>query len=248
MIQDENIRKLVIFDLAGTLIDEGNKAPMSAFKSAFNKHNYEISEEEINQFMGLNKKDHISLLLQESVGLTFDDTPQGNQLHNELVDDVYSAFQESLNEYIVSTSKPIPGVPEVIENIKKLNVSVAITTGYNRETVNLIEDNLKDWELPGVVITSDDVSDGRPFPYMCFRAMEFHTIFSVEDCVKIGDTISDIYAASNAGIRSYGVLSGATTQEDFEFLNIQYMDSVADWFQFLPKFESERCFDCLYNY
>jgi len=245
MHENLNIKKLVIFDLAGTLIDEGNKSPMTAFKSAFKKYDYEVTEGMINQYMGLSKRDHISLILVEGLKMNFDSTPAGEELHDELVDELYEAFKESIMKSVVETSKPIPGIPETIDNIKKLNVEVAITTGYNREIVNLIEESLKDWELPGPVICSDDVIYGRPFPYMCFRAMEHFSIFSVEDCVKVGDTIQDIQAGTNAGIKSFGVLSGAGSAEEFSFLGIKHMDSVSDWFTFLPKFKEERCFDCM---
>ena len=63
------------------------------------------------------------------------------------------------------------------------------------------------------VVCNDDVARGRPAPDMIFRAMEWTGRDSVDRIAVVGDTISDLQAAENAGVRwSIGVLSGAHSE------------------------------------
>ena len=60
------------------------------------------------------------------------------------------------------------------------------------------------------VVCGDDVSQGRPAPYLIFRAMEMTGTHSVHDVMNVGDTSVDLQAGNNAGVRwNVGVLSGA---------------------------------------
>ena len=61
-----------------------------------------------------------------------------------------------------------------------------------------------------VVVCNEDVPRGRPAPYMVFRAVEWTGCECVHRVAVVGDTVSDLQAADNAGVRwCIGVLSGA---------------------------------------
>jgi phosphoglycolate phosphatase-like HAD superfamily hydrolase len=63
-------------------------------------------------------------------------------------------------------------------------------------------------------ITSDDVSDGRPAPYMLFRAMEAAHVNETAQVMAVGDTPLDLQAANNGGMgAAIGVYSGAATED-----------------------------------
>ena len=63
-------------------------------------------------------------------------------------------------------------------------------------------------------ITSDDVVDGRPAPYMLFRAMEAAHVNETAQVIAVGDTPLDLQAANNGGMgASIGVFSGAATED-----------------------------------
>ena len=59
------------------------------------------------------------------------------------------------------------------------------------------------------LVTPDDVSSGRPAPYMIFKNMQDLNILSVEQVIKVGDTIADIREGLNAGVRSIGIITGS---------------------------------------
>ncbi len=64
---------------------------------------------------------------------------------------------------------------------------------------------------------------GRPYPYMIFENLKSLEISSVENVIKIGDTISDIKEGKNAGVISVGVIEGsslmAMSEEEFDRLS-----------------------------
>ena len=63
MINEENRVSCVVFDWAGTTIDFGSVAPVSAFREAFRQYGIEVSEEETRAPMGMLKIDHIRTML-----------------------------------------------------------------------------------------------------------------------------------------------------------------------------------------
>jgi phosphonatase-like hydrolase len=74
-----------------------------------------------------------------------------------------------------------------------------------------------DGDLINAVVCVDDVAQGRPAPYLIFRAMEISAVTSVHQVANVGDTALDLQAGQNAGVRyNLGVLSGAHTKEQLE--------------------------------
>jgi phosphoglycolate phosphatase-like HAD superfamily hydrolase len=63
------------------------------------------------------------------------------------------------------------------------------------------------------VVTGDDVTQGRPAPFMIFHAMEAAKVGNIAEVIAVGDTPLDLQAARNGGVRGIGVLSGAGTEE-----------------------------------
>jgi len=95
-----------------------------------------------------------------------------------------------------------------------MKLLLATTTGFDRTLTTQVLSHLG-WQHYFVAsITSDDVVDGRPAPYMLFRAMEAAHVNDVREVLAIGDTPLDLQAANNAGVgASIGVWSGAATEE-----------------------------------
>lgn len=60
--------------------------------------------------------------------------------------------------------------------------------------------------------TSEDVEGyGRPFPYMIHKKnMQYFKNKSVDEVIKVGDTVSDIQEGKNAGVLTVGVIEGSS--------------------------------------
>jgi phosphonatase-like hydrolase len=98
--------------------------------------------------------------------------------------------------------------------MRRRSLLLATTTGFDRDLTTKIFRRLGWQDYFVASITSDDVVDGRPAPFMLFHAMEAAHVDRVADVVAVGDTPLDLQAGSNAGLRGViGVLSGAGTPE-----------------------------------
>jgi phosphonatase-like hydrolase len=88
---------------------------------------------------------------------------------------------------------------------------LALATGFDRDTTRLLLDSVG-WSAGrgDAVVCADDVSRGRPAPYLIFRAMEATGALDVRRVCAVGDTALDLHAGWNAGVGwNVGVLSGA---------------------------------------
>ena len=113
-----------------------------------------------------------------------------------------------------SEAQPVVGAAESFAWLRGRGIKLALNTGFDRDITTLLIDALGWRDMAEAVICNDDVSQGRPAPYMIFRAMELTGTMDVRHVLNVGDTVSDLQAAHNAGVGlSVGVLSGAHTRE-----------------------------------
>ena len=61
-------------------------------------------------------------------------------------------------------------------------------------------------------VSCEEVTFGRPYPYMIYKIMERNNIKSVNNVIKFGDTQNDVLEGLNANCITVGVLSGADTK------------------------------------
>jgi phosphonatase-like hydrolase len=112
----------------------------------------------------------------------------------------------------------LPGASDTFAWLHNQGIKIALNTGFDRATTELVLRRVG-WEKDTVeaVICGDDVSQGRPAPYMIFRAMEAAGETSVHLVANVGDTVLDLQAGWNASVRwNIGVFSGAHTREQLE--------------------------------
>ena len=198
--------KLVIFDVGGTIIEDVGHVP-TAFEAALKFHGYSASGPQIAQWRGASKREVIRRIVGED-----DD---GDDLVSQRV---YRTFQETLIDLLGKHGvHPIEGVEQAFERLRRADLRVALTTGFDRLVTEEILRGLDRRELLDAVVCGDDVSAGRPAPYMIFRAMELTGITSVHEVAKVGDTTNDLRAGYSAGVAAnIGVLTGAHGRDVLE--------------------------------
>src|SRR5215831_5170170 len=194
-----NNAELVIFDLAGTTVEDRGEVP-AAFSSALAEYGIGISAEQLQTVRGRSKRDAILHLI-----------PPGPERLSRAAA-VYASFREQLTHQYQSTGvHAVAGAAMTFGSLRERGVRVAVNTGFDRETTALLLDVLG-WSdgIFDAVVCGDDVTQGRPAPYLIFRAMEAAGATSVERVANVGDTVLDLHAGHNAGVRwNVGVLSGA---------------------------------------
>jgi phosphonatase-like hydrolase len=114
--------------------------------------------------------------------------------------------------------REIAGATDVFAWLQRRGVRVALNTGFDRTITGLLVSSRQwDGDLANAVVCGDDVAQGRPAPYLIFRAMEMCGVTGVHQVTTVGDTVLDLQAGQNAGVRyNIGVLSGAHTKEQLE--------------------------------
>jgi phosphonatase-like hydrolase len=200
--------RLVVFDVGGTIIQDRGDVP-EALHNAFLKRGITITPEEIAARRGASKKEVVRRFTNEH------SKARGAELE-QLVEVVYADFTANAIEAYKDVP-PIPGAEDTFRSLLKSGILLAASTGFGREIAESIFRRL-DWEKYfTATITSDEVTQGRPAPYMIFKAMEITGVTSVAEVLVIGDTPVDLQAGTNAGVRGVvGVLSGASKREKLE--------------------------------
>lgn len=196
--------RLVVLDVGGTLIEDHGEVPDS-MRSAFLGGGLDVSLNEIGEWRGASKRG----MVRHFVELRREAGPD----REALIERIYDDFSRRANEAYQDV-QPIKGAEDALKRLKQTNLLLATSTGFDRPLNEFIFRHF-DWhKYFAANITSDDVVDGRPSPFMIFRAMEATHVDRVADVVAVGDTPLDLQAASNAQVRGIvGVSSGAATAE-----------------------------------
>jgi phosphonatase-like hydrolase len=199
--------ELVVMDMAGTTVHDTGEVP-AAFRSALAAHGIALSDEEIAQVRGASKRE----VIRQLVARHLPDAPAS------LPATVYDAFRAALAERYRAGVRAVDGAEEVFGWLRARGIRIALNTGFDRDTTRLLLDALG-WREGRVdaVVCGDDVRQGRPAPYLIFRAMEAVGATDVRRVMIVGDTELDLRAGWNAGAGwNVGVLSGAHPRERLE--------------------------------
>ncbi len=204
--------ELVVFDIAGTTVTDNNSVN-DAFRGAFEKCGYPVALADVNYIMGYRKMDAIKILLQRFY-------PE--QLNNDkLIEDIHNRFIEDMQTYYRDTTdlRALPYAEEMFHLLHANQIKVALDTGFTKNITDIIMDRLG-WMQNGIVdcvISSDEVPEGRPQPYMIQAMMKQLNIADVKNVVKVGDTEVDINEGRNSGCGLViSVTTGSYTKEELE--------------------------------
>lgn len=208
----KNRYKAVIFDWAGTTVDYGCFAPVQAFVEVFRHFGIDPTMEEVRKPMGMLKRDHIKTMLQMERIAGLWKEKYGRDWTEEDVDQLYGLFEEKLLGILDRFADVKPYVKETVALLKEQGIKIGSTTGYTDKMMAIVVPKAKEngYE-PDAWFSPDAVGNvGRPAPYMIFKNMETFGLTSVDEVMKVGDTVSDIKEGKNAGVYTVGVVEGSS--------------------------------------
>lgn len=202
--------KLVVFDIAGTTLKDDADVVANNFTKALQLSGLHIENEEMNKVMGYRKIDAITMILKE----------HKIDFSKELVDHIHQTFLDLINEhYKTSPIEEIEGASDVFKSLKSAGIKAAINTGFSRSTTDIIIDRMG-WienNLIDMSVSSDEVEEGRPFPFMIESIKKEFGISDPKEVAKVGDTPSDLLEGNNADCGlNIGVLYGTHTKKELE--------------------------------
>lgn len=199
--------KLVVFDMAGTVINEGNIV-YKTLQQAANKRGIEVG---LDQVLAIGAGKEKSNALNDIVA------QYAPSMSQDSVDKIFDEFLIKLESaYRDLNVLPMQGAEELFLELRKRKILTALNTGYNKHTSDQLLSKLS-WSKPGTVdeiVTASDVLYSRPHPDMIFFAMESLGIQDAKLVMKIGDSQIDIEEGKNAGCGiTIGITTGAHTRE-----------------------------------
>jgi HAD superfamily hydrolase (TIGR01509 family) len=172
----------ILFDMDGVLVDSLDSWWKSLNAALKNYKNIEISKEEfIEKFWGYELSENLRKLgLDEKVG----------------------AFCNNIYYNYIDELKIFPGVKGTLKKLNKY--PKAIITNTPRDCAIQI---LKKFGIDihfKMIITSDQIENGKPEPDIVFEACKRLDVKS-EEVILIGDTESDVNAGRSAGCKVIGI-------------------------------------------
>ncbi|NLF17165.1 MAG: phosphonoacetaldehyde hydrolase [Lentisphaerae bacterium] len=198
--------RLVVFDLAGTTVDYGSRAPAGAFVELFARYGLTVSEAQARAPMGQHKRDHIRSMLSEAALRAQWRAVRGADWTAADVEALFEEFIPLQMACLPRYADVIPGVADCLAALRERGVAVATTTGYNRAMTDLVLGAAAaQGFVPDGSVSADEVPAGRPAPWMVFACMQRLGVYPPWAVVKVGDTGVDVQEGLNAGAWSVGV-------------------------------------------
>lgn len=177
--------KAVIFDMDGVLIDS-EALHLYDFRVFLQKHNQNLTNEELSEFVGLDAKTFIGHLQEiwKPVSLlpSIEEIKEGCKYPSD-------SFQDML----------VPHVRFILSHLKKNNIKIAIASSspyniiYKMLSINDIDSYFD------VIVSGNDVQAKKPSPDIYFETLKRLELPS-NDCIVIEDSLVGIQAAINTGL------------------------------------------------
>ncbi len=184
----------VVFDLDGTLVDSLRDIARAANavlgRFGFPPH----PEGAYRRFVG----DGMEMLVRRIVppGRAEDDVAR-----------VLAALRDEYRRRSLETTRPYPGVPELLDGLAARGVPFAVVTNKPHEpAVEMVRALLGPWPFRAVIGAGPD-TPRKPDPTGALRAARILGV-RPEECLYLGDTATDMETARAAGMVPVGALWG----------------------------------------
>lgn len=195
-----------VLDWAGTMVDHGSLAPITALSRAFAARLVPIEPSEARSAMGMAKRDHIAAILAlPSVAARFA-ALAGHPPGEADIDALYADFLPLQDAAVVERAVLIEGALGAVADLRRRGMKIATTTGYPRPMAERLAGLAATHGYrPDCLVCAGDTPQGRPSPLMVYRALGAIAAWPPEACVKVGDTAVDMLEGRNAGLWAVGL-------------------------------------------
>lgn len=216
------MKKAVIFDLDGTLLDSIRDLA-GAVNEILRRHGYEtLPVETVKSYVG----NGLSMLLKRALR----DERQKKMVKSEssqkpeeqtglpVTSEVFSEYLQELityyHDHCMDVTLPYPGIMEMLKSLNDAGIKTAIVTNKNTLAATELWQQL--FRDTVTLVVGEDEAHGirkKPEPDMVMEALKRLDV-SPEEAVYVGDSEVDVETARNASMDGVFVLWGFRTREE----------------------------------
>ena len=219
------MKKTILFDLDGTLIDSTEAIVLSFFdvydRFGFKKPNVE----DIKRLIGHTLEDmFLSLGIEDS----------------RVIKESVLSYKKFYRQRALEMTTLLPGASEAIEVASKIADLGIVTTKTGRYSKDLLE-HFGVMSSFKTLIGREHVAHPKPHPEPIQKALEEINKDS-KNCWMIGDTKLDLICAKRAGVKPVAVLSGYGKKDELK----KYSDTIfsnsleaVKWIENLPTLQAD---------
>lgn len=203
-------KKIVIFDLDGTLLDTIKDLAESA-NHALTEFGFPIHDiDAYKKFAG----NGIAKLIERALPETARD--------ESTIRRVKSAFTDYYNLHNADYTAPYAGIKELLENLHQDGILMAVASNkYHEATVKLIGRYFPGTDFTSVMGQREGIAT-KPDPHI-IDEITSHAGCKKENCIYVGDSCVDMQTGINAGVRFCGVLWGFRDKSELEAYHPSYI-------------------------
>ena len=204
---DLKSKKIIIFDMDGTLIDSigiWNLLDHNTILKFANKDiDLEVIQKDRNDYFINNKSGEVYLNYCEFIAKKYNINMSKEELHKKRKD---LAF-----ELLVNTMDYKDNAPEVVKKLYDLGYTLVLATTTTRFDLDIYANKNKTMmeklalnNYFDYILSKEDVKNKKPDPEIYLKVLEHYNV-NASDCIVIEDSIQGITSAKNAGLETINI-------------------------------------------
>ena len=197
--------KCIVFDMDGTLT-QTNQLIYDSFNYIAQKYageKYTIPE--INAMFGPPEEEALLSIVRPE------------QIDNVMKD--YLSFYRAQHNQL---ARLYPGIDKILSYIKECDKILALFTGKGTYTANITLQEFKIEKYFDYVVTGNDVVQRKPSSEGLRKIMQ-HFALSPDEVLMVGDAVSDVNAAREAGVKIAAVVWDSYAKEEVLQMNADFV-------------------------
>jgi len=223
-------KKVIIFDLDGTLIDSVPDLALSINKMLTQLKRPNFSEEIIRSWVG---NGAITLVRRAILGKAESE----EIIEEDFFQNALTLFLKIYKTNLAIATYPYPFVIETLQNLSESGYILTIVTNKPFAFIEPLLKTLKMNHFFAFSLGADSLSEKKPSPLPLLYICEKFNI-TPNEAIMIGDSKNDIVSANRAKIDSVGVTYGYNYGEDINTYSPNFV--VNHFNELLPLFAKKR--------
>ena len=202
----------ILFDIDGTLVDS-NYLHVEAWSHAFAGTGLDVDQWRVHRHIGMDSSQLLDTLVPDATAVQLAQAKALNHAY-------FAALMPRLRVFA--------GAREKLAEFATAGFTVVLATSAPDDELEVLRELLGVDEHLAVVTSAGDVDVAKPAPDILQVALAKAGV-EASDAVMIGDSVWDMIAATRAGVRGIGVLTGGVSAAELRDAGASTVyESVAD--------------------